>query len=173
MQSQIPGGASYPTGLPLKKKRGRKPKNFLLLKEREKEDAAIMQARMNNENGIFRNFSQFPHLQGTIGQNGGGTLVNGVWVPEIENEEEVEQRQNEYTVHPLYRKLQEYDEELKDFITERQEKKAKHSKKFVVSESNLIPSQVNNNGLTGMGQNNVQQAPINLFSTTKVISNAP
>jgi hypothetical protein len=57
MQSQIPGGASYPTGLPLKKKRGRKPKNFLLLKEREKEDAAIMQARMNNENGIFRNFS--------------------------------------------------------------------------------------------------------------------
>jgi hypothetical protein len=80
---------SYPAGIPLKKKRGRKPKNFLLLKAREKEDAAIMQARMNNENGAFRHFGQHPHLQNMMGQTPTSHLVNGVWQPEIENEEEV------------------------------------------------------------------------------------
>ena len=77
-------------------------------------------------------------------------MVNGVWVPEIENEEEVQERLNEYFVHPLFRKLQEYDEELKDFITERQEKKAKQQKKNGTSESN----QANGGGLTSMGATN-------------------
>jgi hypothetical protein len=36
------GGTDNLPVVPLKKKRGRKPKNYLLLKQREQEDAAIM-----------------------------------------------------------------------------------------------------------------------------------
>lgn len=43
--------------------------------------------------------------------------ANGV--PEIENEEEVIQREQEYKEHPLYSTLVQYDLELKDFISER------------------------------------------------------
>lgn len=49
--------------------------------------------------------------------------ANGV--PEIENEEEVIQREQEYKEHPLYSTLVQFDLELKDFISEKQEKQQK------------------------------------------------
>jgi len=83
----------------LKKKRGRKPKNYLLLKQREQEDAAIMQARLISE-GTFRPFQNGGMIrtesQITLGANG---------APEIENEEEVIERQDEYKTHPLFTTL--------------------------------------------------------------------
>jgi hypothetical protein len=71
-----------------------------------------MQARLNTEgsfrpfqpNGMVRSESQI-----TMGANG---------APEIENEEEVIERQDEYLEHPMFGTLVQYDMELKDFIDE-------------------------------------------------------
>ena len=68
-------------------------------------------------------------------------MVNGVWIPEVENEDEVQERLEEYKSHPLFKTLLEYDEELNDFVKERQEKKAKQQKKEQNQDSMGISNQ--------------------------------
>ena len=118
---------AFPAGVPLKKKRGRKPKNYLLLKAREQEDAAIMQARLNSEGGSqFRShfshqssFGPSPFLRGIGDPNNLGIPGGPGWQPEIENEEEVAERKDEYLEHPLFKTLKIYDDELRDYVTEK------------------------------------------------------
>lgn len=43
-------------------------------------------------------------------------------IEEIENEEEVQMRKDEYTKHPLYKVLQLYTEELEEFIEKKQKR---------------------------------------------------
>lgn len=81
-----------------------------------------MQARLNNEGGGgFRShfqhqssFGQSPFLRGDISR-----VPGSGWQPEIENEEEVQERKDEFLEHPLYKTLEIYDSELNEFIEEK------------------------------------------------------
>ncbi len=77
----------------IKKKRGRKPKSFYLQQQQEQERLAREQADLRRQE-----------------------------MQDLENEEEVKLRHDEYKQHPLFSRLQLYSEELKDFIEEKRKK---------------------------------------------------
>ena len=79
----------------IKKKRGRKPKSFYIQQQQEQERIAREQAELRKQ-----------ELQ------------------DLENEEEVKLRADEYKTHPLFGRLSQYTEELKDFIEEKRKKQA-------------------------------------------------
>lgn len=65
---------------------------------------------------------------------------------DLENEEEVKLRQDEYKSHPLYNRLQLYSEELKDYIEEKRKKQVElqqqreQEKREMLSSGALFPS---------------------------------
>ena len=79
----------------IKKKRGRKPKSFYIQQQQEQERLAREQAEQRKQE-----------------------------MQDLENEEEVKLRADEYKSHPLFARLEMYSEELKEFIEEKRKKQA-------------------------------------------------